>query len=131
MNKANQEAFDVMVNHLRQQNEKAESGLECRYRAWEEGVDVAEDPTLMCALGCLISDETYHEDMEGLVAHELLAKFGRSILGEHSKCDLDFLQDMQSVHDNMKVSKWDDGFKEAAKKWNLKVPRRSRKKETT
>lgn len=53
MNK--QEIFDKVVNHLREQGEPAiDSYGRCQYRMKSE-----TDKTLMCAAGCLISDEDY------------------------------------------------------------------------
>ena len=58
-----QEAFDTVVRHLHTQGKRSivknrrSSGDECRYRT---------DDGLKCAIGCLIPDEVYSFQYEGL-----------------------------------------------------------------
>jgi hypothetical protein len=52
------EIFAHVVAHLKSQGKKAKEGEMCKYRT-SDG--------LKCAVGCLIDDDRYSQDMEGLV----------------------------------------------------------------
>lgn len=109
----NQEAFDLMVAHLIAQGRPSvdEEGA-CMYRG--------QDNT-MCAVGILIPDDKYTDDMEGDNPHHLVGV-------DFGDVDLRFLSEAQSMlHDqpaedtegdfmeNMKT-----GARELAIMWNLK-----------
>ena len=54
------DVFNKVVTHLLIQGKtSAEYGGNCRYRTFRE-----DDTTLKCAVGCLISDSVYSEDLE-------------------------------------------------------------------
>jgi hypothetical protein len=93
---AKQETFDRVVSHLRQQGEPAftvkASGVSCRYRL------PRGDKVLACAVGCLIPDDQYLEDIEGAGVKYVMANFSLSLpaIYEH---DMNLLEDLQSAHD--------------------------------
>lgn len=122
----NQEAFDTIVAHLRQQNDRAvlildgaEQGSSCMYRT---------AAGLKCAVGCLIPDDQYHADfddeeqMQERTGDEnvgtgvcIVAPFIPALEG----LNLDFLEDMQSVHDNSGVDLWEESWKTIADQYGL------------
>lgn len=108
-----QDVFDKVVAHLRKQNGKAlnEVGL-CRYR----GIDGN-----MCAVGCLIADEHYSNDLEGNGSREfrIIEALEKSGIPNTPKIN-DLLDDMQEVHDGCLVDDWESRFKVVAEEYNLK-----------
>lgn len=58
-----QEVFNKVVRHLLTQKQKARVGTTCMYKT-PEG--------LKCAVGCLIPDELYSQDIEGKPADYLI-----------------------------------------------------------
>ena len=61
------DVFNKVVTHLLTQNQiSSEYGGSCRYRAFREN-----DVTLKCAVGCLISDNIYDEDLEDQTANAI------------------------------------------------------------
>ena len=87
-----QEVFDKVVNHL----------LEQKYQASYEGACVYRAPDgASCAVGCLIPDELYDEEMEGSSLHlpddKLVAALEELDLWQHRK----LLKDLQEVHDSV------------------------------
>lgn len=105
-----QETFDIVVNHLRQQGCKSQ----------EEKLDPLSDlPRCMyrgpngtkCAAGILIPDEDYRVEMEGwFVANyrikAVLEKYGHSEI---------LVARLQHIHDNFAVCEWENKFKDLAK----------------
>ena len=109
-----QEIFDIVRDHLLKQNAKAQNpaslGGQCRYR----GPD-----GLQCAVGCLITDEEYNPEMEGIDVNLLdLEFFGL----EHLRPHLAVLNDLQDCHDNYEPEFWAKRLKEIAHKHGLKSP---------
>jgi hypothetical protein len=87
-----QEVFDKALTHLRAQGKPSlnpKTIWKCQYRS-PEG--------LKCAVGCLIPDEDYREEMEGRNANEVL----REVLGMRlSAEESSFINDLQcTLHDN-------------------------------
>lgn len=109
----NQKVFNTVATHLLTQKEKSmrmDGGCigACAYR----GVDGLE-----CSIGCLLLDEDYDRDMEGLtlpdpycVAEEgsllLIAALKKSIRYEGGDDQRDLLNDLQSVHDDYPPRLW-------------------------
>ena len=84
----NQEAFDTIVRHLRNQGRQAIDGEgACCYRT-QDG--------LKCAVGCLIPDDKYGTDIEG----KSVTILPRTSLGlEDVSCSLlEYLQHTHDVH---------------------------------
>lgn len=113
-----QETFDIIVNHLRKQSKKSEHWndyhefTECLYR----GPD-----GLKCAVGCLIPDENYSEDMEGtgiqtelnLIKYNMApSKVDRILMNLGH--DIDLCSDLQAVHDWCGVEDWEGHLERVA-----------------
>ena len=88
-----QEIFDKVTTHLLTQGKKSkvEDSKVCLYRG-SNGT--------MCAVGCLIKDEFYHEGLEenlstAKIIHEALQKSGIEVT---EKVNI-FLRDLQKLHD--------------------------------
>lgn len=89
-----QDVFDYAIRHLREQNQPALSPIGgCAYRG-KDG--------LMCAVGCLISDEHYSVRIEGLRARSpmVLGRVEASIGRALSSKERDILAGLQELHDN-------------------------------
>ena len=91
-----QETFDLVVNHLLTQNERAVIEGKCRYRLG----------SLKCAVGCLIPDTLYTEDMEERSVGPLLDKFPhlRNVVAINHHDHL--LNGLQGVHDDFEPVNW-------------------------
>jgi len=111
----NQQAFDIMVQHLRKQGQKSRNNGcgTCLYR----GPD-----GLKCAIGALIPDELYSKEMEGYTIDRLLIN-ERDRFPELSKLfegiDEQLLSDMQDIHDFNEPDQWEYNFKLIAEDYNL------------
>ena len=101
----NQDAFDKMVAHLRKQGQKAQENGTCRYRT-KSG--------LMCAVGCLLTDEDYRPGMEGMGVEPLLGVFD-ALPGLNEG----LLAEMQDVHDSFDPSHWEEHFASTAATYGL------------
>jgi len=122
-----QEVFTKIVNHLRKQNAKSmamifppepsrEDSYGCAYRG---------DGGLMCAVGCLITDEAYTDRMENSPAYssfviDILEKSG---LGKIDMADGNFLRAMQKIHDDVPIDAWEDSFMRVANVWEVTLHR--------
>jgi hypothetical protein len=105
----NQEAFNIMVQHLRKQGRKSElDASNCAYRS-KDG--------LKCAVGALISDEKYQKKYEGHSA-SMLAQ----LTGMFKGLDLYLLDDVQNIHDNYPVTAWESRLKGVAEDYELTLP---------
>ena len=87
-----QEIFDTVMTHLSTQGRRAYLNLEgCRYRT---------DTGLKCAVGCLISDDEYRPNMEGIPVSLLgrdmyRAPILRALIDDNPQ----LLQRLQDLHD--------------------------------
>ena len=91
-----QQVFDKVSNHLLTQNRKSMEDGDCSYHS--------SDGT-KCAIGCLIPENMYTEEMEGnSVSSSLVngALHPISVKGDMH----DMLCDLQSVHDNLWPTEW-------------------------
>ena len=106
----NQEAFDIMVTHLRKQGCKSEDEQHetCLYRG---------PNGLKCAVGALIPDEEYKPewDEKGTAAGRLDCAALRGIEGG-------LLYAMQQAHDHSPVRWWEEKFQEIADTYHLTIP---------
>lgn len=85
---SNQEIFDTVVTHLRQQGMAAAETTGCRYRTADG---------LSCAVGCLIDGADYSADIEGLVVNDIDPRIlWNSGIGPGQ---LDLLVTLQLCHD--------------------------------
>lgn len=101
-----QAQFDKVVEHLARQGVKSRSGSNCLYRH-PEG--------LMCAVGCLIPDELYQVNMEGMSSGRVLSefKFLKDII------DSELASSLQTVHDYYDPSEWGYNLAEVAKDYDI------------
>ena len=93
-----QEVFDKIVAHLRAQAAKSVQGFSCKYRG-PNGTK--------CAVGCLIPDEQYRPEMEGIMVDDLIS---RGWLPEYLIPHQKLLCDMQRVHDQTRIENWEADF---------------------
>ena len=121
-----QEIFDTVLTHLREQGEAATSaGGSCRYRGANGTA---------CAVGCLIPDELYDPVIEGLCVSQIiraavylqdqaqapLPRITNHIGAEH----LQLLQELQDAHDvylfDSGMAAWEEGMHRIARDFYLK-----------
>lgn len=114
-----QELFDTMVTHLRAQGVKASYQADdgttmCLYRA-EGG--------RKCAVGCLIADEHYEEFMENTTpnATPVMNALESSLGYKLTDHELEFLEEMQTVHDAHDVNAWELCFDRIANEFGLNL----------
>lgn len=117
-----QEAFTKMVNHLTKQQGRSFglAGL-CMYRS-PDG--------LMCAVGCLIPDEQYVPQMDGMGGADILGGTGTEFLAKDypelvASMGLQVwqLEHMQRVHDCWQPDKdLQPRLAELAETWGLQMP---------
>jgi hypothetical protein len=117
----NQSVFETVARHLFAQGKRAFLPMDgCLYRT----------PTgNSCAVGCLIPDDMYSEDMEGKSVGQLLGRQVGGLNGElhdfFEGVDWGLLQDLQQLHDN--ESNWENSavlserLFAVAKEYDLKV----------
>ncbi len=104
-----QEAFETMVRHLRKQGKKSRNAMgACLYRG---------PNGLRCAVGCLIPDDQYTRSIEGKPAD-----FAARDVPALSDIGPALLCEMQSVHDDLAVSEWEECFEELAQVFKLTLP---------
>ena len=97
-----QEIFDTVATHLLKQNAKSVSPYDNK-RCYYRGKD-----GLKCAIGCLIPDELYDENLECHTVFELLADFPDRF-DMWLDCSIaSLLNDLQRVHDTDGMNDWPD-----------------------
>lgn len=112
----NQEAFTIMVQHLRKQGvrsakpggPRSTNAYLCYYRAGK----------LKCAVGALIPDEQYTPGMEGMPAK--LVQRNWPVLKGISPGLLDR---MRILHDTVDPENWESEFAFLAQDYELEVPK--------
>lgn len=87
----NQTAYTKSVKHLLSMKEPAMADDECAYRT--EGGS-------MCAIGALIPDSLYTEDMEGAPADSAISMVN-PLKRIFKSVDKGMLEDLQDLHDNI------------------------------
>lgn len=111
-----QETFDAVVKHARTQRRKSEDHSSCLYRT-EDG--------LKCFAGALVPDDRYRPGYEGPLFEypngstepgELTAIAEIIVEGGH---DINFVYDLQRVHDSKEVSEWESEFSRIALEQSL------------
>jgi len=102
-----QEAFDISANHLLTQGEPSYmdgSTSLCAYRG-ENGK--------MCAIGALIPDDEYQEEMEYKSVDDLFDDYEEA-LPSINQLDRGFLATLQRIHDVQPVEFWPFHLKKLA-----------------
>ena len=102
-----QEVFDQVVQHLREQGVQSKNENGCAYRG-ESG--------LMCAAGCLIADDeytSYMDNAENSSWNHLVSEY--IFPSEHR----DLISDLQAVHDEYTTINWEEGFSSVSQTYNL------------
>ena len=109
----NQTLFDTVVIALRKQvlPSKNEEGF-CLYRG---------PHGLKCAVGHLIPDEMYMEEMEDVVASHLPERYSE-IEELFDDCSMDLIDALQEIHDECHPKKWEEEWKTVAQDYNLIMP---------
>ena len=109
----NQELFDTVSAHLLKQNERSASGNgECLYRG---------PSGLKCAIGCLIPDDRYTPDLEGVNACGDQVSQAAGL----DSTNTDLVRHLQILHDEKDVYTWHEELKLLGKEYGLdtsKVP---------
>jgi hypothetical protein len=95
-----QEVFDQVVTHLRKQGRPAYHDRRCKYRTPDK---------LMCAGGCLMSDDEYSTAMEGYgfsYAYRYFKTGGSTLGGPVIEVPhQDLIKQLQYAHDHMQMWK--------------------------
>lgn len=91
-----QEIFDKVFEHLVSQGRRSVRDMShfCQYRLVLDSGEV-----LKCAVGCLIPDELYDPDMEGLTVTQLFRDYPQIMQKAGIDNFLELLKRLQSVHD--------------------------------
>lgn len=106
-----QEVFNQVALHLLRQGEKSETMAGgCRYRAR------LRDRTLRCAAGCLISDDGYDPEMEGIDWGALVA--AHKVPTAHFA----LISALQKLHDDTEVATWATNLALLADRARLQIP---------
>lgn len=117
-----QQLFDTVVANLRKQGSKSLLTLEqcrelqlppgtCAYRGFHG---------YRCAVGCLISDLDYSQEMEGKYltwVQQHSPSLAAIIDGQGDNYNL--LCDLQSIHDTTIVEEWEERFRRVASQFRL------------
>jgi hypothetical protein len=108
----NQAAFNKVCKHLNEQQEQSRDGEgeSCRMRG---------DEGRKCAIGCLIPNSEYDEDLlEGELNPDTIKMHVRALW----KVDSSLLRAMQRVHDLHRVSEWNKELRIVADIFGLGMP---------
>lgn len=98
-----QEIYDKVVAHLRAQNARSRNGEFCAYRGASGQ---------MCAIGCLIKDEHYTPELEGLPVFHSSVQTALNNSGiPIDESSIQLLQKFQRIHDSHSIQYWEYGFK--------------------
>lgn len=91
----NQEAFDIVVRHLRAQGAKSEIGCTCLYRG---------PAGMKCAIGALLTDEEARICERKPVVDICFLGLAPSLFG----LDVLLLRNLQGIHDAIAVECWEE-----------------------
>jgi len=103
-----QEIFDKVVNHLRKQGAQATNNDgECLYRA---------PNGRKCAFGCLMTDEEYKSEWEGVISNEIIkTELSLNRFLPHTY----LIHELQYIHDEVEFNHWEESFKNCAEGFGL------------
>lgn len=109
-----QEIFDKVSKHLLKQGRRAfdTKQQKCMYLT-KSG--------LKCAIGCLIKEECYSEELEGLTVDRQAVKHAVKLSGVSVSGDsMRLLSRLQGIHDTLPPNTWREELAEAALDYKLK-----------
>jgi len=106
-----QAIFDQVKHHLLAQNALALDDDDCVYRAPDGR---------RCAIGALIPDDLYHEEMEGEGFNNECFTSVRNYLGVNGPNDMTFLDNLRRIHDDVEVRDWEYALTAFAARYGLK-----------
>jgi len=108
----NQEIFDKIVAHLRQQKARSVEGNVCLYRSTDG---------LKCAVGCLINNNAYALELEGKAVGAIEVRSALLVSGipADDENTISMLRRLQSTHDDKHPDRWELDFEYIAKRHNL------------
>lgn len=109
-----QEIFDKVSNHLLTQKEQARGHGDCVY--WDR------DHGLKCAIGCLIPEDKYMEEIEGHGVSELKNFLEEACgINTHDTDVIALLVDLQHTHDAFDdVEQWKEELEKLKETHDLK-----------
>lgn len=99
--------FDTVSAHLLKQAARSAHGLRCLYRG---------PGGRKCAVGCLIPDEKYTSNIEGM---DVTCHRVQSVLPNLGKKGASLLLDLQIIHDTDDPKIWRGALTALAKRWEL------------
>jgi hypothetical protein len=100
-----QEVYDIVATHLLKQNKRSITHRgTCAYR----GID-----GLKCAAGCLIPEEIYKSDFEGVTWTSLI--HSHDFPQDHRK----LIENLQHIHDSFSVDRWHSALIDLAQMYSL------------
>lgn len=102
------ELIDKVTTHLLNQNEKSMTGTQCAYRG-RNGRN-----GLKCAVGCLIPDELYSQNLESFS----ILKLFESLPDLYKiTTNLSLVHQLQHLHDVVPVPKWEISLQTLKDRW--------------
>lgn len=108
----NQEVFDTVAKHLLNQGRISESpDGSCGYRG-QDG--------MKCAIGVLIPDDLFREEMEGVTVEKLIPLYS-DIGSLFSRVDTGLLNRLQLVHDTIDPYSWKQELRFLASRYDLNM----------
>ena len=110
-----QDVFNKIKNHLLSQDKRSviDKGTRrlCAYRG---------DNDLSCAIGCLIPDTMYYEDLEGMgVCDEPVLVILKTCKIPTDDKSLNLLNHLQEMHDGDPPAQWENSLKRIATQYGL------------
>jgi hypothetical protein len=101
--KTDYDVFQYVKAHLLNQNERSldPHTLQCNYRSENE-----KGKILMCAVGCLIHDDYYSEEIENLSASNEDVKLCIENSIPSWIVNTDMLNELQHIHDEYEHDEW-------------------------
>ena len=105
--KTDYDVFNYVKEYLLKQNEKSVDPwtLSCYYRAQKENGDV-----LMCAVGCLMSDDYYSDEFENSSPSDIRVRAAVENSIPNWAYNVDLLSELQNLHDENEPYRWSLNF---------------------
>ena len=96
-----EQIFNQVKAHLLKQNQQSKQGMFCKYRNYG----------LMCAVGCLITNQEYVEEREGNGVSYITRTYPNAF--QHldlTDAKVEMLVDLQELHDDTLPHAWPTGL---------------------